>query len=140
MSEPEPRWAISLTRQAEKTLYRLSKNLLKRLRRQGIKFVAEYKDRKGWRVGAVIESPDGQLFCLFAGEIKSQTNGQNTEELLTNGSFKVGQKVRIVEGPFADFVGTVDEVDLDRTRVKVQINLFGQEKPVELDFSQVERV
>jgi len=113
---------------------------LKRLRRRGIKFVTEHKDKKGRRVGAVIESPDGQLFFLFTGEIKSQTNGQNTEEPQANGSFKVGQKVRIVEGPFADFVGTVDEVDLDRTRVKVQITFFGQEKPVELDFSQVERV
>ncbi|RME69494.1 MAG: transcription termination/antitermination protein NusG [Chloroflexi bacterium] len=55
-------------------------------------------------------------------------------------SFKVGQKVRIVEGPFEDFTGTVDEIDLDRTRVRVLVNFFGRETPIELDFLQVERV
>lgn len=55
-------------------------------------------------------------------------------------SFKEGQKVRIVEGPFEDFMGTVDEIDLDRARVKVLVNFFGRETPVELDFLQVERV
>jgi transcriptional antiterminator NusG len=54
-------------------------------------------------------------------------------------SFKIGQKVRIVEGPFEDFMGTVDEIDLDRTRVRVLVNFFGRETPIELDFLQVER-
>jgi transcriptional antiterminator NusG len=57
---------------------------------------------------------------------------------LINGSFKVGQIVRIVEGLFEDFMGTVDEVDLERARVRVLVSFFGQEKSVELDFSQVE--
>lgn len=55
-------------------------------------------------------------------------------------NFKVGQKIRIVEGPFEDFMGTVDEIDLDRARVRVLVNFFGRETPVELDFLQVERV
>ena len=55
-------------------------------------------------------------------------------------SFKVGQKVRIVEGPFEDFNGTVDEIDLDRARVRVLVSFFGRETPIELDFLQVERV
>jgi transcriptional antiterminator NusG len=54
-------------------------------------------------------------------------------------SFRVGEKVRIVEGPFEDFMGTVDEIDLDRGRVKVLVNFFGRETPIELDFLQVER-
>jgi len=54
-------------------------------------------------------------------------------------SFRVGEKVRIVEGPFEDFMGTVDEIDLDRTRVRVLVNFFGRETPIELDFLQVER-
>lgn len=54
-------------------------------------------------------------------------------------SFKVGEKVRIVEGPFEDFMGTVDEIDLDRGRVRVLVNFFGRETPIELDFLQVER-
>ncbi len=55
-------------------------------------------------------------------------------------SFKAGQKIRIVEGPFEDFMGTVDEIDLDRARVRVLVNFFGRETPIELDFLQVERV
>jgi transcriptional antiterminator NusG len=54
-------------------------------------------------------------------------------------SFKVGEKVRIVEGPFEYFMGTVDEIDRDRTRVRVLVNFFGRETPIELDFLQVER-
>lgn len=54
-------------------------------------------------------------------------------------NFRVGQKVRIVEGPFEDFMGVVDAIDLDRARVRVLVNFFGRETPVELDFLQVER-
>ncbi|HRV94087.1 MAG TPA: transcription termination/antitermination protein NusG [Anaerolineae bacterium] len=54
-------------------------------------------------------------------------------------SFRVGDRVRIVEGPFEDFTGTVDEIDLDRTRVRVLVNFFGRETPIDLDFLQVER-
>jgi transcriptional antiterminator NusG len=55
-------------------------------------------------------------------------------------SFKEGQKVRIVDGPFEDFMGTVDAIDADRARVRVLVNMFGRETPVEVDFLQVERV
>ena len=54
-------------------------------------------------------------------------------------NFKLGQKVRIVDGPFEDFMGVVDAIDLDRARVRVLVNFFGRETPVELDFLQVER-
>jgi transcriptional antiterminator NusG len=55
-------------------------------------------------------------------------------------SFREGQKVRIVDGPFEDFMGTVDAIDTDRARVRVLVNMFGRETPVEVDFLQVERV
>jgi transcriptional antiterminator NusG len=55
-------------------------------------------------------------------------------------SFREGQKVRIVDGPFEDFMGTVDGIDADRARVRVLVNMFGRETPVEVDFLQVERV
>ena len=54
-------------------------------------------------------------------------------------TFKPGQKVRIIEGPFADFIGTVDEIDEERTKVRVLVSFFGRETPVELDFLQVEK-
>ncbi len=55
-------------------------------------------------------------------------------------TFKSGQKVRIVDGPFNDFIGTVAEIDMDRTTVRVMVSFFGRETPVELDFLQVEKV
>ncbi|MEN8172939.1 MAG: transcription termination/antitermination protein NusG [Chloroflexota bacterium] len=54
-------------------------------------------------------------------------------------SFRVDERVRIVEGPFKDFHGTVAEIDMDRTKVRVMVNFFGRETPVELDFLQVEK-
>ena len=50
-----------------------------------------------------------------------------------------GQSVRIIDGPFLDFMGTVDEVYPDRTKVKVLVSFFGRDTPVELDFLQIER-
>jgi len=54
-------------------------------------------------------------------------------------SFRVSERVRIVDGPFNDFRGTVAEIDMDRTKVRVMVNFFGRETPVELDFLQVEK-
>ena len=54
-------------------------------------------------------------------------------------SFREGQKVRITEGPFEDFMGTVDMIDTDRARVRVLVSMFGRETPIEVDFLQVER-
>jgi transcriptional antiterminator NusG len=54
-------------------------------------------------------------------------------------TFRPGERVRIVEGPFHDFRGTVDEIDMERGKVRVLISFFGRETPVELDFLQVEK-
>jgi transcriptional antiterminator NusG len=54
-------------------------------------------------------------------------------------TFRVGERVRIVDGPFHDFRGTVSEIDMERTKVRVMVNFFGRETPVELDFLQVEK-
>jgi len=55
-------------------------------------------------------------------------------------SYRVGQKVRIVEGPFADFIGVVDEIYPDKGRVRILVSIFGRETPMEVDFLQIERV
>ncbi len=54
-------------------------------------------------------------------------------------SFRVGERVRIVDGPFNDFRGQVAEIDMERNKVRVMVNFFGRETPVELDFLQVEK-
>ena len=54
--------------------------------------------------------------------------------------FRRGQSVRVTDGPFIDFVGVVDEISLEKGKVKVLLSLFGRETPVELDFLQVEKL
>ena len=55
-------------------------------------------------------------------------------------AYKIGQKVRITDGPFADFMGTVDEINMDKAQVRVFVSFFGRETPVELDFLQVDKM
>lgn len=55
-------------------------------------------------------------------------------------TFSVGEAVKIIDGPFTDFVGSVDEINQDRGKIKVLVSIFGRETPVELDFLQVSKL
>ncbi|ACJ32475.1 Transcription antitermination protein nusG [Anoxybacillus thermarum] len=54
--------------------------------------------------------------------------------------FELNEAVRIKEGPFANFVGTIQEIEMDKQKVTVLVDMFGRETPVELDFSQIEKI
>ena len=54
--------------------------------------------------------------------------------------FRQGQSIKVIDGPFIDFMGVVDEINEQRGKVKVLLSLFGRETPVELDFLQVEKL
>jgi transcriptional antiterminator NusG len=54
--------------------------------------------------------------------------------------FSVGEAIKITDGPFADFLGTIHEIDEEKGKVKVLVSIFGRETPVELDFLQIQKV
>ncbi len=54
--------------------------------------------------------------------------------------YEIGQNVRVIDGPFENFVGSVEEIDLEKGKLKVTISMFGRETPIELDHNQVEEV
>jgi transcriptional antiterminator NusG len=77
---------------------------------------------------------------LEESEVRSIIRQMKAEEPRVKVGFQPGQSVRVTDGPFADFVGTVDEINAEKGKVKVLVSFFGRETPVELDFLQVERL
>jgi transcriptional antiterminator NusG len=73
-------------------------------------------------------------------EVKQILRTMRAEEPRVKVSFQVGQTVRIIDGPFADFNGMVDSIDTGKGKVRVLVSFFGRETPVELDLLQVERL
>jgi transcription termination/antitermination protein NusG len=101
---------------------------------------------KGWTV--VRNSPGVTGFVgsgtaptpLDEAEVRSIIKQMRAEEPRVKVGFQAGQSVRVIDGPFADFVGTVEEINAEKGKVKVAVSIFGRETPVELDFLQVERL
>ena len=55
-------------------------------------------------------------------------------------SYEIGSTVKVTDGPLEGFIGTVEEIEMDKSRVRVVVSMFGRETPVDLDFDQVEAV
>ncbi|MBN1179867.1 MAG: transcription termination/antitermination protein NusG [Anaerolineae bacterium] len=72
-------------------------------------------------------------------EVQSIMKRMEAEAPRIKVTFKSGQKVRIIDGPFNEFIGVVDEIDMERAKVRVLVSFFGRDTPVELDFLQVEK-
>jgi transcriptional antiterminator NusG len=77
---------------------------------------------------------------LLDQEVKTILKQTETGPERVKPTFTRGQNVRIIDGPFAEFIGVVDEVSAERNKVKVLVSFFGRETPVELDFLQVEKL
>ncbi len=76
----------------------------------------------------------------------SETEVANIEKFISSPAprfktkFTVGEAIKIVDGPFSDFLGTIHEIDDEKGKVKVLVSIFGRETPVELDFLQIQKV
>jgi len=77
---------------------------------------------------------------LMEGEVKKILKQMGVEAPKFKLQFSKGQSVRVKDGPFAEFIGTVDEVNPERNKVKVLVSIFGRETPVELDFLQIDKL
>lgn len=73
-------------------------------------------------------------------EVKAIQKFMKMEEPLYKVAFTVGEAVKIVDGPFSDFLGTIDFIDEKAGKVRVLVSIFGRETPVELDFLQVKKI
>lgn len=77
--------------------------------------------------------------ALSETEVQSILTGMTAEAPKVKISFQLGDTVRIVDGPFADFRGEIDEINQEKGKIRVLVSFFGRETPVELDFLQAER-
>jgi transcriptional antiterminator NusG len=73
-------------------------------------------------------------------EVPGATGGGGTKKTRPALAFEEGETVRVKEGPFADFSGQIAEINEDQLKLKVLVNIFGRETPVELEFSQVAKL
>lgn len=78
--------------------------------------------------------------ALDDGEVKQILKQMKLEAPKVKVSFSKGERVKVVDGPFTDFIGIVDDINPEKGKVRVLVSFFGRETPVELDFLQVSRI
>lgn len=77
---------------------------------------------------------------LLSEEVAVILKRMGVVEKRVDSNYEIGETVRVKEGPFANFTGTVEEMDKDKSKLKVLVNMFGRDTPVELDFTQIEKL
>lgn len=82
---------------------------------------------------------DNKPVPLEDSAVQAIMKGMTTETPVVKMSFQIGDTVRIIDGPFADFRGEIDEINNEKGKIRVLVSFFGRETPVELDFLQAER-
>ena len=81
-----------------------------------------------------ISSDEAKGLLRKSGEVKGE------KQLRMKQTFSVGEKVKIIEGAFASFTGTIEEVNLEKNKLRVMVQIFGRSTPVEVDLLQVEKI
>jgi transcriptional antiterminator NusG len=77
---------------------------------------------------------------LLPDEVNMILKRMGMDQEVTDFDFELNETVMVKEGPFANFEGAIEEVDMDKRKVKVLVNMFGRETPVELDFNQIDKI
>lgn len=77
---------------------------------------------------------------LLPEEVDVILKRMGVEEKRIDIDFEIGETVQVKEGPFANFAGIIEEIDRDKAKIKVLVNMFGRDTPVELDFSQIDKI
>ncbi|MDP4163494.1 MAG: transcription termination/antitermination protein NusG [Bacillota bacterium] len=77
---------------------------------------------------------------LLPEEVTMILKRMGVEERRIDVDFEIGETVRVKEGPFANFTGSIEEMDKDKSKLKVLVNMFGRDTPVELDFTQIDKL
>ncbi len=77
---------------------------------------------------------------LLEEEVETILKRMGYDEPVTEVDFEMKETVEVIDGPFNGFSGSIENIDLDKQKVKVHVNMFGRETPVELDFSQVKKL
>jgi transcriptional antiterminator NusG len=103
-------------------------------------------DENSW---SIVRNTPGVTGFVGSGNIPTPLREKEVSEILKQMTaeapkvkigFRKGQSVRVTDGPFIDFVGVVDELNMEKGKAKVLLSLFGQETPVELDFLQIDKL
>lgn len=77
---------------------------------------------------------------LLPHEVEAVLKRMGMHEKVVQIDFELKENVRVTEGPFANFTGSIEHIDMDKQKLKVHVNMFGRETPVELDFNQIEKL
>jgi transcription termination/antitermination protein NusG len=77
---------------------------------------------------------------LLPDEVTNILKHMGMEQKVIEVDFELKETVKVKEGPFANFTGAIEDIDKDKQKIKVLVNMFGRETPVELDFSQIEKI
>ncbi|TRM13194.1 transcription termination/antitermination protein NusG [Lentibacillus cibarius] len=77
---------------------------------------------------------------ILPDEVESLLKRMGMKETTPQVDFEIKENVHITDGPFTDFTGTIEHIDTDKQKVRVHVNMFGRETPVELDFTQIEKL